>query len=89
MAAWLLWSVAVAMFLAISLFGLSFLRGLSGGAAKEVIEAEDVEGLDVFFVCVECGTEFRVTRLGQVQIPRHCGEPMTVVRRPRLDTTGA
>jgi hypothetical protein len=32
-------------------------------------------------VCRECGTEFRVTRLGELQIPRHCGEPMQVVRR--------
>ena len=39
--------------------------------------------LDVFFVCSECGTEFQVTRLGEVQVPRHCGEPMNVVRRPR------
>jgi hypothetical protein len=36
----------------------------------------------VFLVCRECGTEFRVTRLGELQIPRHCGEPMQVVRRP-------
>jgi len=24
-----------------------------------------------------------VTRLGEIQVPRHCGEPMKVVRRPR------
>ena len=47
------------------------------------IEPEDVAELDVFFVCSECGTEFQVTRLGEVQVPRHCGEPMSVVRRPR------
>jgi len=35
-----------------------------------------------FLVCGECGTEFRVTRLGELQIPRHCGETMQVVRRP-------
>jgi hypothetical protein len=33
-------------------------------------------------VCRECGTEFQVTRLGEVQVPRHCGERMEVVRRP-------
>lgn len=46
-------------------------------------EPEDVEDLDVFFVCMECGTEFRVTKLGETQVPRHCGEKMQVVRRPR------
>ena len=44
-------------------------------------EPEDVEGLDVYLVCGECGTEFKVSRLGELQIPRHCGEKMQVVRR--------
>jgi hypothetical protein len=64
--------------------GIGVLRSL-GGAARPggPVEPEDVEDLDVFLVCGECGTEFRVTKLGQLQIPRHCGEPMAVVRRPR------
>jgi hypothetical protein len=52
----------------------------------EHLEPEDVAGLDVFFVCAECGTEYQVTRIGEIQVPRHCGEPMTLVRRPRLDS---
>jgi DNA-directed RNA polymerase subunit RPC12/RpoP len=44
---------------------------------------EDVTELDVFFVCTECGTEFRVEKLGELQVPRHCGERMRVERRPR------
>jgi hypothetical protein len=44
---------------------------------------EDVAELDVFFVCSECGTEFRVEKLGELQVPRHCGEPMVVEQRPR------
>jgi hypothetical protein len=63
--------------------GLTALRAASGvGRTVEPEEAEDVEDLDVFLVCRECGTELRVTRLGELQIPRHCGEPMEVVRRP-------
>jgi DNA-directed RNA polymerase subunit RPC12/RpoP len=46
-------------------------------------QPEDVSELDVFFVCAECGTEFRVEKLGQLQVPRHCGEKMAVERRPR------
>jgi hypothetical protein len=45
-------------------------------------EAEDVEALDVYFVCGECGTELKVSRLGEMQVPRHCGEKMQVERRP-------
>jgi hypothetical protein len=44
-------------------------------------EAEDVDDLDVYLVCGECGTELKVSRLGELQIPRHCGEKMQVVRR--------
>lgn len=78
-----LWSVAALLFVVIAGTGLFFLRGFAAIRPKERIEAEDVEELDVFFVCGECGTEFQVTRLGEVQVPRHCGEPMNVVRRPR------
>ena len=46
------------------------------------VEVEDVEDLDVYLVCGECGTELKVSRLGELQIPRHCGEKMQVVRHP-------
>ena len=47
-------------------------------------EPEDVDDLDVYLVCDECGTELKVSRLGELQVPRHCGEKMQVVRRPEL-----
>lgn len=73
--------VAVAIALVIAWAGLTALRAASGvGASREPIEPEDVDELDVRLVCRECGTEFRVTRIGELQIPRHCGEPMEVVR---------
>lgn len=82
--AWWQWPVAIAIFLAIVLGGFWSLKSASAGSRpKERIAPEDVQDLDVYFVCGECGTEFQVTRLGEVQVPRHCGEPMQVVRRPR------
>ncbi len=89
LATWLTWTIAAAMFLVIAFVGLSFLRGIVAGGPRERAEPEDVADLDVFFVCRECGTEFQVTRLGEVQIPRHCGEPMQVVRRPREQPIGS
>ena len=63
--------------------GIGMLRSLTAsGVDRTKPEVEDVEALDVFLVCGECGTEFQVTRLGELQIPRHCGEPMQVIRRP-------
>ena len=74
---------AVLIGLAIAWLGITALRAASGtSASRERPDVEDVEELDVFLVCGECGTEFRVTRLGELQIPRHCGEPMRVARRP-------
>jgi hypothetical protein len=73
---------AVALAVAIAWLGITALRAASGGGPRERHEVEDVEELDVYLVCGECGTEFRVTRLGELQVPRHCGEPMDVVRRP-------
>lgn len=81
------WVVPTALLLGllIAWLGITALRAASGTGRppREGGEPEDVEGLEVFLVCRECGTEFRVTRLGELQIPRHCGEPMEVVRRPR------
>lgn len=74
---------ALAMAAAVAWLGITALRLVSGPGPRARTEPEDVEELDVYLVCGECGTEFRVTRLGELQIPRHCGEPMRVERRAR------
>jgi hypothetical protein len=77
-------AIAVGIGALILWLGITALRAASGGnPSAETQEPEDVDELDVYFVCRECGTEFRVTRLGEVQVPRHCGEKMEVVQRPR------
>jgi hypothetical protein len=82
---WWVVLTAVLIGLAILWLGITALRAASGTGAdrSRPAEPEDVDELDVFLVCGECGTEFRVTRLGELQIPRHCGERMQVVQRPR------
>jgi hypothetical protein len=77
--------VAVLIGLGIGWIGLKALRAVGGPSPRERVRpeaSEDVTDLAVFFVCRECGTELQVTRLGEVQVPRHCGEPMQVVQRP-------
>lgn len=75
--------VVLAVLIGLALFAvlMAVLRALTTGRAPEGPEPEDVADLDVFFVCQECGTEFKVTRVGVAQVPRHCGEVMEVVRR--------
>jgi DNA-directed RNA polymerase subunit RPC12/RpoP len=75
--------VALALGLLVFFFGVRMLRRASIPPPAHQGPAEDVGSLDVFFVCAECGTEFRVEKIGELQVPRHCGERMLVERRPR------
>lgn len=74
---------AILLGLAIAGVGIWILSaiGRNRDAARDA-PLEDVEALDVYFVCGECGTEFRVEKLGELQVPRHCGETMRVEQRP-------
>ena len=84
MPTWLLVLTAIAVGYVIWRIGMASIRSFSPspGADEVPSEPEDVEDLDVFLVCDECGTEYKVSRLGELQIPRHCGERMQVVQRP-------
>jgi hypothetical protein len=75
-AAFVIWRIGIAMLRSLTAPPPSIEEG------EAPAEPEDVEDLDVFLVCGECGTELKVSRLGELQIPRHCGEKMLVVRRP-------
>jgi len=82
--------LAVATFLGMTIFlmGRRVLAGFGAPAPQaRTGEPEEVEELEVYFLCGECGTEYKVTRLGELSVPRHCGEPMQVVRRPAQDPT--
>ena len=76
--------VAVVMAIVIWRIGMATVRSFSrprAGSVASPSDPEDVDALDVYLVCDECGTELKVYRLGELQIPRHCGEKMRVVRR--------
>ena len=76
LAAFVIWRVGIAMLRSLTLTN-------PGSASDEPApaEPEDVDDLGVYLVCGECGTELKVSRLGEFQIPRHCGEKMQVERR--------
>jgi hypothetical protein len=75
--------VAIPLGLLILILGTRLFRRIADTPPHVWMEPEDVVDLDVFFVCVECKTELRVEKLGELQVPRHCGEKMVVERRPR------
>jgi hypothetical protein len=79
--------VAILMGVSFLVIGIFAVRAVLVGRRpepEEPAEPEDVTGLDVLFVCGECGTEFRVEKIGQLQVPRHCGEPMKAIHRPQV-----
>ena len=78
--AFVIWRVGIAMLRSLT---MTTPPGSESGEPAPA-EPEDVDDLGVYLVCDECGTELRVSRLGELQIPRHCGEKMQVVRRPEL-----
>lgn len=84
MPTWLLVLTAILLGALIWRFGMASIRSFSIDPTAPVApdEPEDVDDLDVYLVCGECGTEYKVSRLGELQIPRHCGERMQVVQRP-------
>jgi hypothetical protein len=77
LAAFVIWRVGIAM-----LRSLTTTSPMSASNEPVPAEPEDVDDLDVYLVCGACGTELKVSRLGELQIPRHCGEKMQVVHRP-------
>jgi hypothetical protein len=75
--------IAVLLALGVMVVILAAFRSVARARGpRQEAEPEDVADLDVFFVCTECGTELRVEKIGELQVPRHCGEPMRVERRP-------
>jgi hypothetical protein len=84
MPTWLMVLIAILIAYGIWRVGIASLRSFMPpeDAVEGPREVEDVDDLDVFLVCGECGTELKVSRLGELQIPRHCGEKMQVVQRP-------
>lgn len=83
---WLVVVTAVLVAYVIWRVGIAMVRSFSLTPTGEVpvpapAEPEDVDALEVYLVCGGCGTELKVSRLGELQVPRHCGERMQVVRR--------
>ena len=84
MPTWVVVLSAAVLAFAIWRIGIAMIRSITVGGPAPIgdqpSEPEDVDALDVYLVCGECGTELKVSRLGELQIPRHCGERMQVVR---------
>jgi hypothetical protein len=71
-------AVGVAMFCAIALFGIRFVRQMV--VVPPEPQPEDVSGYGLKYVCDVCGLELIVEKASKDPAPRHCGEAMHLVR---------
>ena len=78
-------AVAVAMFAAILVVGLRYLRTVVTVLPEP--QVADVGEYGLKYVCSMCGLELRVEKAARDKAPSHCMEPMVLVRedgRPPL-----
>ena len=68
----------VTVFALLVAFGTKYIRSI--GTAPPEPTPEDVGDQDLRYVCTNCGLELRVERASGDRAPRHCGEPMELVR---------
>jgi hypothetical protein len=73
-------AVAVAMFAAILVFGLRYLRSIVYAPPPEP-EIADVSEYGLHYVCTMCGLELKVELAARDRAPTHCMEPMVLVRK--------
>jgi hypothetical protein len=78
-------AVAVAMSVAIVVFGARYLRTIVTSPPEP--EVSDVSDYGLKYVCTMCGLELRVEKAARDKAPSHCMEPMVLTReggRPPL-----
>jgi hypothetical protein len=71
-------AIALAGAVAIAYVGIRYLRTVSSIPPEP--ELTDVGEYGLKYVCGMCGLELRVEVAAHDRPPRHCGEPMTLVR---------
>lgn len=78
-------AVAVALFFGIMIVGVRYLDSLMRVPVEP--EISDVSGYGLRYVCSVCGLELKVEKAAKDTAPRHCTEPMELIReggRPPL-----
>jgi hypothetical protein len=71
-------AVGIVLFVAIVYWGLR--ASYSAVSYEPEPEATDVSEFGLKYVCTMCGLELKVEVAAQDKAPKHCGEPMQLVR---------
>lgn len=73
--------VAMVMAVAIAMFGIGYFRQLGNPPPPEPEPVAVDPRLRLAYLCEMCGLELAVVMAAKDKAPKHCGEPMILVRR--------
>jgi hypothetical protein len=74
--------VGAVLFLAVASLGIGYFRQVGNPPPPDPEPMAVNPGLRLAYVCEMCGLELAVLKVAKERAPKHCGETMTLVRRP-------
>ncbi|MDQ4148775.1 MAG: hypothetical protein M3164_02090 [Actinomycetota bacterium] len=73
--------VAVVMAVGIAWFGIGYARQLTHPPPPDPTPVEVDPRFKLSYVCEMCGLELAIVMAAKDKAPKHCGEPMVLIRR--------
>ena len=74
--------VGAVLFLIVASLGVGYFRQVGNPPPPDPEPMDVHPGLRLAYVCDMCGLELAVLKVAKERAPKHCGETMTLVRRP-------
>jgi hypothetical protein len=79
--------VGAVLFVVVAGLGIGYFRQVGNPPPPDPEPIAVNPGLRLAYVCDMCGLELAVLKVAKDRAPKHCGETMTLVRRPASDDT--
>jgi hypothetical protein len=77
--------VGAVLFVVVAGLGIGYFRQVGNPPPPDPEPIAVNPGLRLAYVCDMCGLELAVLKVAKDRAPKHCGETMTLVRRPASD----
>jgi hypothetical protein len=77
--------VGAVLFVVVASLGIGYFRQVGNPPPPDPEPIAVNPGLRLAYVCDMCGLELAVLKVAKDRAPKHCGETMTLVRRPASD----
>jgi hypothetical protein len=77
--------VGAVLFVVVAGLGIGYFRQVGNPPPPDPEPISVNPGLRLAYVCDMCGLELAVLKVAKDRAPKHCGETMTLVRRPVID----